>query len=138
MTLVEVILAVFILTVLFSGVLSSLARANSAVQLSTSVYRGTAILNEKMEEMRSMTFAQLQTNLAKAAFLSGTIQNADSGTPLAGARTFTWTRAVDTGASTSSLVRVVVTLSWKEGVQPQSIQTIGYFSSTGVSTVSSL
>ncbi len=138
MTLVEVMLAMFVLTVVFASVLTALGRANSLTHASVATYRATAVLNERMEEMRSLSFTQLQTRLAQSDFQSGSVGTTDDERNLSGVNSFAWTRTKVTAESTANLVKVVVHVTWTEGRTPRDLQTVGYFSSTGVSTTSAL
>jgi len=89
MTLIEVVVAMFVLTVVFAGVLTAMVRAAAITNDARIVYRETAILNDVVEKMRSLKFADLKTNQ------SGEISPSDSdveGKTLGGAYTYCWKR----------------------------------------------
>lgn len=89
MTLIEVVVAMFVLTVVFAGVLTAMVRAAAITNDARIVYRETAILNDVVEKMRSLKFADLKTDQ------SGEIPPSDSdveGKTLGGAYTYCWKR----------------------------------------------
>ncbi len=137
LTLLEVMLATFILVMIFGAAISSVVQVSATVASAKNRTRAVAVLNERMEEMRAMTFTNLSKNLAAASFTSGTETN----TVLTGkgARSFTWTRTVDTAAAdaSSSLVKVVVTVTWAQVDGTRSISAYSYFSKDGVLTAES-
>ncbi len=93
MTLIEVVVAMFVLTVVFAGVLTAMVRAAAITNDARIVYRETAILNDVVEKMRSLKFADLKTDLA--ANQSGEIPPSASdveGKTLGGAYTYCWKR----------------------------------------------
>lgn len=137
MTLLEVVLAMFILVMVFGAALSSVMQVGATVATAKNRTRAVAVLNQRMEEMRAMTFTNLGKNLASAGFTSGTETNAAlAGT---GARVFRWTRTVDTAAAdaSSALVKVVVTVSWEQVNGVGSISAYSYFAKDGVLTAES-
>lgn len=132
MTLVEVVLAMFILLMIFGAALSSVVQVGATVAAAKSRTRAATIMNQRMEEMRAMTFTTLTKNLAASGFTAGTEANAGFAGP--NGRTFSWTRTIDTAAadSSSDLVKVVVTVTWQQRNGPRSISAYSYFSKNGV------
>ncbi len=137
LTLLEVMLATFILVMIFGAAISSVVQVSATVASAKNRTRAVAVLNQRMEEMRAMTFTNLSKNLTAAGFTSGTETN----TALTGkgARSFTWTRTVDTAAAdaSSSLVKVVVTVTWEQVNGVRSISAYTYFAKNGVLTAES-
>ncbi len=137
MTLLEVMLAVFVLVMVFGAALSSLLQVSATVATAKNRTRAVALLNQQMEEMRAMSFTRLQTRLADTAFTAGTITASTlTGT---GARAFRWSRTVDTAAAdaSSSLVKVVVTVTWEQVNGVRSVSAYSYFGRDGVLTAES-
>ncbi len=135
MTLVEVMVAMFVLVVIFSAALGAIIQVRQRSISARNRLRATAIINARMEEMRAMPFASLVTSLANSSFQRGTETNtAFTGT---NGYTFNWTRlkqaAVDSDEG-NTLCCVVVTVSWSESGRPKQLQTLSYFSASGVST----
>ncbi len=132
MTLLEVMMALSILVMIFGAALASLVNVAATVAAAKNRTRAVAVLNQRMEEMRSLTFANLSKNLAATGFTAGTETNADvTGT---NARSFAWTRTVDTGApdTSSDLLKVVVTVTWAQADRTRSISAYSYFAKNGV------
>ncbi len=133
MTILEVLIAMFILVIVFGAAISAVVNITRVVTAAKSRTRAVALLNQRMEEMRALTFANLNGNLAKSSFTAGT----ESGSSFSGQsnRGFRWTRTIDTAAadSSSALIKVVVTVTWEQpGVGPRAISGYSYFSKDGV------
>lgn len=137
MTLLEVMLAVFVLVLVFGAALSSLLQVSATVATAKNRTRAVALLNMQMEEMRSMSFTRLQSRLADTSFTAGSI--AASTLTGTGARAFRWTRTVDATATdtSSSLIKVVVTVTWEQINGVRSISAYSYFGKDGVLTAES-
>ena len=130
MTLLEVMLAMCILTLLFGAALASVVQVTQIVDTAKSRTRAVAILNQRMEEMRALTFTQLKSRLADTSFASGT----ERATSLVAAKDFHWSRAVQsTGEDVSeTLLKVTVSIEWKQRGRPSAIHAYSYFSKDGV------
>jgi len=147
MTLIEVMLAMFVLVFVFGGVLSSMVRAASLSRDSKITYRETAIVNDLVERMRSMTFAELKTelktgNASMGITVDGTKANttcgevppttpsgAGTGPVLAGAYTYRWERPCTDLASDP--LRIVVNV-WADGLESKRITVVTYISASGL------
>jgi len=116
MTLVEVMIAMFVLTVVFGGVLSSMVRAAAFTNSSKILYRQTAIMNEKMEEMRAMQFSDLLAKLAIPAQNVGEVPPPTGGSAvdkvLSGNYTYHWER---THATVDSTIVTITVKVWALG-----------------------
>ncbi len=132
MTLLEVMIAMSILLVIFGAALSSVVNVAATVAAAKNRTRAVAVLNQRMEEMRALTFANLSQKLGASTFTVGTETHADfTGTS---ARAFTWTRSVDTAApdASSDLLKVVVTVTWSQANRTRSISAYSYFAKNGI------
>lgn len=132
MTLVEILMAMFVLVFVFGGVISSVVRAASLTRDSKVVYRETAIMNDLVERMRSMTFAELKAELNTPSKNEGNVPP-PSGTGnekvLAGAYTYKWKRACsDINADP---LRIVVNV-WPEKLETKGITLVTYISASGL------
>ncbi len=137
MTLLEVVLAMFILVMVFGAALSSVMQVSATVATAKNRTRAVAVLNQRMEEMRAQTFTNLGKSLASASFTAGTESNTTlTGT---GAGAFRWTRTVDAAAAdaANSLIKVVVTVTWEQVNGVRTISAYSYFSKDGVLTAES-
>ena len=147
MTLMEVMLAMFVLVFVFGGVLATLVHAASLSRDSKVTYRETAIANDLVERMRSMTFAELKTELktgdaalgvtvhpTKANTTCGEVppttpSGAGTGPVLAGAYTYKWERTC-TDLSADPL-RLVVHV-WPENLEAKKITIVTHISASGL------
>lgn len=142
MTLVEVMLAIFVLVLLFGAALSAIVQGSRLVYAARNRTRAVAILNQKMEEMRALTFSNLTAGLATPTFTSGTIPASPVGIGLvserllsdAVGREFRWTRTAPTNADEVgvNMLKVVVTVQWTDLNRTASVTAFSYFSSCGV------
>ena len=121
MTLVEVMMAVFVLALVFGGVISSMVRAASMTRDSKIIYRETAILNDEIERMRGKTFDGLKTHLADK-------ESRITEAGLAGAYTYRLKRASDTGTDP---IKITLTIS-PESMPQRSVSLVTYISSEGL------
>lgn len=130
MTLLEVMLAMCILTLLFGAALSSVIQVTRIVDTAKSRTRAVAILNQRMEEMRALTFTQLKSRLADTSFTSGT----EHATSFTSAKDFRWSRAIQsTGEDVSdTLLKVVVTIEWQQLGRTSAVRAYSYFAKDGV------
>ena len=137
MTLLEVMLAAFFLVIVFGAALSTVVQVGRVVVAAKNRTRAVTVLNQKLEEMRSLTFANLSTSLGSSGFLSGT--ETDIGFTGTSTAEFRWTRTVDAAADDASenLFKVVVTVSWIQGGQERSLRAYSYFSRDGIVTAES-
>ncbi len=137
MNLLEVMLAVFVLVMVFGAALSSIVQVGATVATAKNRTRAVALLNMQMEEMRSMSFSRLQSRLADATFTAGSITASTlTGT---GAKAFRWKRALDASAAdaSSALIKVVVTVEWEQVDGTRAISAYSYFSQNGILTAES-
>ena len=138
MTLLEVMLAMFVLTSLFGAALSSVVQVSRVVAAAKNRSRAVALLNLQMEEMRAMSFAQLTARLGDTSFQSGrvasSVMTGSTATP------FRWTRSTQPAAEgvSATVIKVVVTVEWPEFNRTSSIQAFSYFSKDGVLTKASI
>lgn len=138
MTLLEVMLAMFVLTILFGAALSSVVQVGRVVATAKNRTRAVALMNLQMEEMRAMSFAQLTSRLADAGFQSGSV--ASSVMTGQTAPTFRWARSTQPAAEdvSATVIKVVVTVEWTESNRTSSIRSFSYFSTDGVLTKASI
>lgn len=147
MTLVEIMIALFVLVLVFGGVLASIVRAAAMTRDSKIIYRETAIMNDLVERMRSMTFAELKTELQNGNSALGitvdavkpnttkgevpptTPSGAGTGPVLAGAYTYKWERTC-TDLSADPL-RIEIR-TWAEGQESRSVTVVTYISASGL------
>jgi prepilin-type N-terminal cleavage/methylation domain-containing protein len=122
MTLIEVMMALMVLALVFGGVISSMVRAASITRDSKVIYRETAIINDAIEKMRSMTFDGLKTYLVA----NPTIEIPPSG--LGGAYTYILKNESDT---TKDPIKITLTIYPKDLPQ-RSISLVTYISSDGL------
>jgi len=141
MTLIEVMLAMFVLVVVFGGALTSIIHVTRVVTTAKNRVRAVAILNQKMEEMRALTFTTLNTKLTDSSFTVGKIPMATASSSISDndltdsrKRSFTWTRTNDTSASdaSASLLKIIVEVKWDDVKVTSSISAYSYFSEYGV------
>ena len=141
LTLLEVVMAVFVLALLFTAALSSIIQVGRLVTTAKSRTRAVAIVNQKMEEMRSLTFANLKANLADASFTTGTIPMADESGKVSQStfsdshgKSYRWTRTLQPGGEevSASLLKVVVRVEWEDLKQPAAVSAFSYFAEHGV------
>jgi len=132
MTLVEVMMALMVLALVFGGVISSMVRAASLTRDSKVIYRETAIMNDLVERMRSMTFTELKTELADASKNTGEVPPpSGTGTEkvLAGAYKYLWARSCE---STSDDPLKITVRVWPENLTHHEITVVTYISSYGL------
>lgn len=132
MTLLEVMLAMFILVMVFGAALSTVVRVGALVAAAKTRTRAATVLNQKLEEMRALTFTNLNRNLANGSFTSGT--ETDAAFTGTNAREFKWTRTVDSAAAdaSSTLIKVVVTVSWEQAGHTSSVTAYSYLAKNGI------
>ncbi len=137
MTILEVMLAAFVLVMVSGAALSSIVQVSATVATAKNRNRAVALLNMQMEEMRSMSFSRLQSRLVDASFTAGSITT--STLTGSGAKVFRWKRTVDASAAdaSSSLVKVVVTVEWEQVDGRRTISAYSYFSQHGILTAES-
>ena len=130
MTLLEVMLAMSILTLLFGAALASVIQVTKIVDAAKSRTRTVSILNQRMEEMRALTFTQLKSRLADTSFTAGTERASD----LTTAQNFRWSRTSQSTAEDASenLLKVAVTIEWKQLGRSSAIRAYSYFSKDGI------
>jgi Tfp pilus assembly protein PilV len=146
MTLIEVMLGMFVLMVVFGGALMSVVHVSRMVATAKNRVRAVAILNQKMEEMRALTFTTLNTKFSDATFTTGKIPMETSISSISEndltdskMKCFTWTRTNDTTGTdvSTSLLKVVVKVQWQDVKVSSSISAYSYFSEYGVMAKSS-
>jgi prepilin-type N-terminal cleavage/methylation domain-containing protein len=148
MTLIEVMMALMVLALVFGGVISSMVRAASITRDSKVIYRETAIMNDLVERMRSMTFNELKTELKTGNAALGIVvtstgsiyttegnvppqtpSGAGTGLVLAGAYNYKWTRTCsDLDADP---LRIVLNV-WPEKLESKKITVVTYISASGL------
>ena len=128
MTLVEVMMAVFVLALVFGGVISSMVRAASLTRDSKVVYRETAILNDAIERMRAMTFTELKTYLADHPEITIPPSGAGTAAGLAGAYTY---KLRNVSTTTTDPIKITLTI-YPESMPQRSISVVTYISSAGL------
>lgn len=137
----------FILVLVFGGALMSIIHVSRMVATAKNRVRAVAILNQKMEEMRALTFTTLtdtymDSGNEKDAFHTGEIPMESDGGLLgtdlfsdSKSKCFTWSRAdiTDTTSTTSdSLRKILVTVTWDDMKVSSSVNAFSYFSKYGV------
>lgn len=130
MTLLEVMLAMSILTLLFGAALASVIQVTKIVDTAKSRTRAVSILNQRMEEMRALTFTQLKSRLSDTSFTTGTERTSG----LTTTQEFRWSRTLQATAEdvSDTLLKVTVTIEWKQLGRPSAIHAYSYFSKDGV------
>ena len=149
MTLLEVMIAMFVLVVVFGAVLATVVHAAALTRDSKVVYRSTAIMNDLVERMRSMTFAELKAELKDGNSALGISKDADGTAPLitmgevppvtpsgagtgpvlAGAYNYKWRRTCNT--PTSDPLRIDIEV-WPEGLERRKISAVTFISASGL------
>jgi prepilin-type N-terminal cleavage/methylation domain-containing protein len=141
MTLIEVMIAMFVLLIVFGGALQSIVHVSRMVATAKNRTRAVAIVNQKMEEMRALNFTTLSTNLSLTTFTSGTIPMSGNTGGLSTdsfsdskRKSFRWTRISDTSGAdvSSSLLKVVVRVEWDDRTVTSAVSAYSYFSQNGV------
>ncbi len=127
MTLIEVMMAMVVMALVFGGVISSMVRAASLTRDSKVVYRETAILNDAIEKMRAMTFAELKTYLAANPEITIPPSGAGTAAGLAGAYTYKLKNHSDTSKDP---MKITLTI-YPESMPQRSISVVTYISSAG-------
>jgi len=146
---VEVMIAMFVLVVVFGAVLATVVHAAALTRDSKAVYRSTAIMNDLVERMRSMTFAELKAELKDGNTALGISKDADGAAPLitmgevppvtpsgagtgpvlAGAYSYKWRRTCNT--PTSDPLRIDIEV-WPEGLERRKISAVTFISASGL------
>jgi prepilin-type N-terminal cleavage/methylation domain-containing protein len=149
MTLLEVLTAMFVLVVVFGAVLATVVNAAALTRDSKVVYRSTAIMNDLVERMRSMTFAELKAELKDGNTALGISKDVDGVAPLittgevppvtpsgagtgqvlAGAYNYKWRRTCTTPTSDPLRIEIEV---WPEGLERRKISAVTYISASGL------
>ena len=124
-TLIEVMLGLMIMAVVMAGVLTATARISTLAVNAQSTARCNALLNSTVEELRGLSYEQLETRLTEGQ-TSGTISAASS----AGNYPITWTIA--NTATGDDLQRVKVTVSWQRGEVVNELTAVTYFYRYGI------
>ena len=127
MTLIEVMRALMVLALVFGGVISSMVRAASLTRDAKVIYRETAIVNDLVERMRSMTFKELKDELADATKNKGTV-GVGNEKVLAGAYTYKLKQESNVGEDP---IRISLTIH-PENQPHRSISVVTYISSAGL------
>ena len=130
MTLIEVMIASFVLLVVFASVLSA---ANYSAKVANSARAETAattVINSKVEEMRAMPFADVEKYLTGATGspprpVAGTIADG----PCKGG---TWRRTVTKESGRDELLRALVAVEWTELGRPRRLEVVTFFSKHGI------
>jgi len=152
MTLIEVMMALMVLALVFGGVISSMVRAASLTRDAKVIYRETAIVNDLVERMRSMTFKELKDELKTGNAALGIVvtstgsiyttegnvppqtpSGAGTGLVLAGAYNYKWTRTcsdLDADPLPDPL-RIVLNV-WPEKLESKKITVVTYISASGL------
>jgi len=130
MTLLEVMLAMSILTLLFGAALASVIQVTKIVDTARSRTRAVAILNQRMEEMRALTFTQLKSRLADTGFTAGT----ERASSLTATQEFRWNRTPQGAAEdvSDTLLKVAVSIEWEQLGRTSAIRAYSYFAKDGV------
>ena len=123
-TLVEVMVAVFILAVVFVGFYVNLQQGCAAVETSRENLRATQILEQQMETIRLYTWSQIKSNgfvvtNFTTAFTPDTngLSSSHYGTnSMSYTGTVTIANSSLTESYASNLVLVTVTLTWKSDI----------------------
>ena len=130
MTLLEVMLAMSILTLLFGAALASVIQVTKIVDAARSRTRAVSILNQRMEEMRALTFTQLKSRLGDASFTTGT----ERASSLATMQEFRWSRTHQSAGEdvSDTLLKVTVSIEWKQLGRTSALRAYSYFAKDGV------
>ena len=127
MTLIEVMIASFVLLVVFASVLSA---ANYSAKVANSARAETAattVINTKVEEMRAMPFADVEK------YLTGSPPRPVSGTIATGpCKGGTWRRTVTKESGRDELLRALVAVEWTELGRPRRLEVVTFFSKHGI------
>jgi hypothetical protein len=131
----------FVLVTVLAAALTSVVSATKLTVAAKNRTRAVAILNQRMEEMRAITFTNLKTNMGTTAFTQGDEVNND----ISGKNNYSyhWTRelvTVDedgTTLDTTKLVKIKVTVQWRVSNHSSSISSFSYYSIQGVSNKAS-
>jgi len=128
MTLIEVMMALMVLALVFGGVISSMVRAASLTRDAKVIYRETAIINDAIEKMRSMTFDGLKTYLVANPTIEIPPSGAGTAAGLGGAYRYILKNESDTAKDP---IKITLTIYPKDLPQ-RSISVVTYISSAGL------
>ena len=130
MTLIEVMIASFVLLIVFVSVLSATDYAAKVANSSRAETAATVIINTKVEEMRAMAFADVEKYLAGS---TSTPPRSASGNIVAGpCKGGTWRRTVTKESGRSELLRAVVAVEWTELGRPRRLEVVTFLSKHGI------
>ena len=130
LTLIEVMIASFVLLVVFASVLAAANYSAKVAHSSRAETAATALINTKVEEMRAMPFTDVEKYLAGA---TGSLPRAASETIAAGpCKGGTWRRTVTKESSRNELLRAVITVEWTELGRARRLEVITFFSKHGI------
>lgn len=120
-TLVEVMMAMFVISLLSAGVFASVYQIRHQAEVARCRSVATAIMNERLEEMRATTFDNLSTSLASSSYTEGSVTLDHY--------TYNWER-IPTSSTNAYSVQVVV--SWKVREREYRISALSFISKYGV------
>ena len=125
-TLIEVLIAVSIVSIVFVSLYAGMSSAVGFVQLSRENLRATQILQEKMETIRLYTFDQINTpGFIPESFTEAFYSTNNSGVAGAGDFIYNGTVSIKTPSEftesyATNMRQVTVTLTWTSGRVPRS------------------
>ena len=139
MTLVEVMFALFIAVLLIAGILSSVIFASRQFTEAKALTDATNIVNQQIEDLRSLTFSDLKTALAvppngsSAASPATPLAVRVGNQPFSVSRSSRFATATAGGAPTvnTNLIETTVTVSWVVLGRPHRASTTTSFSQYG-------
>ena len=121
MTLIEVMIAVFVLGTLFAAALSAIIQSSALVTASRHEMQATCRLNTLIEEVRARSFTE-------AAGLVTVTNQAFTDTNFAG----TYSRSIVAVATNPDLLRLSVSVSWKDRSLARRIEAFTYVAKNGI------
>lgn len=129
-TLVEVVVSMFLATIIISAALTSVMAVSWQMEVSRSRIVATTVLTQKTEELKIPSFATLKTNLESASYLTGTES--------INQRQYNWIRTVVPLDQTEStgLLLIRTNVTWKVRNRVYQATSLSYISKYGVSTKS--
>ncbi len=137
MTLVETIIALFIAVVLIAAILASTVLAARLFTEAKAYTNATNIINQQVENLRTLGFTQLKAQLGVPTDGSEAVTPSPAITLSVGSQRFTVTRTARLvknktgGAINTDLVEMTVNVSWSSVGRTHSTSSQTYFSAFG-------
>lgn len=115
-----------VMAVVFAGVMSAAVQIRKLAVISQATARANTVLNSTVEELRALSFEQLETRFGTPANLGGTL----AATSVAGFYPITW--QVTPEALNDDYYRVTVTVSWAIEDHPYNLAAVTDFYRNGI------